>query len=163
MTNTFFGSNNSRQPCCHVVLRWFLLLIAIEYSLQIPELYGTTGKLGSFSDLYRIDLVNGRGSFVGPVRVQGLGVLVSGIAFDRSQLGALGTGRMFGITSGRSINFANRLIEIDLANGGATIVGTLTIGGLQDLGIDELFGQIYSWKIRTGQVSELVFSGICHF
>ena len=128
-------------------MRWMLLVSLLVPALA-DNLFGTTGRNGANSHLYRISTVPTSGGQLigrdlGPILVDNRGVTISGMAFDRRNR-VLG-GTMFAIVAASSNYIPNFLIEIDLE----TAIGTKLGIGLSRVGVRGLaisnVGDIYGW------------------
>ena len=110
-------------------------------------LFGTTGRQGTNSHLFRISTTESSGGILagfdlGPIKVDNFGVTISGMAFDRTNR-ILG-GKMYAVTDIASNAFPNYLIEVDLATAIGTPVRQLSFSGVQGLAISNL-GDVYTW------------------
>ena len=95
-------------------------------------------------NLYTINLANGTATLVGPIKLQGKSVGVTGMAAHPT------SGILYGITSEQSPNYPRSLITIDPSTAIATLVGELPAPG-SDVSFDAK-GTLYIWLPGTSQL-----------
>jgi DNA-binding beta-propeller fold protein YncE len=114
------------------VLAAFGLLSACGSSSTPTQLYGVT--VGDTSQLLLLDPTTGAlVRTIGP-----LGYAPSGLAFDPS------SGKLYGTTSNNDVNFPDGLIEINMATGAGTPIGT-GAGMLINMPAVNSSGQMFAW------------------
>ena len=101
-------------------------------------------------NLYTINLANGNASLVGPIRLDGRHIGVTGMAWHPS------SGALYGITSEQSPNYPHSLITIDPATGNAKLVGDLGVHG-SDIAFDSK-GTLYIWLPTTSRLGTVNLS-----
>lgn len=122
-----------------------LLLIGIPIlGRGQPVLYITSGA-GSTSSLYTVNPSDLNVNLIGPVKVNGFGVTITGLAFHPT------TGALYGVT-GNEYSPSRQLVTIDLVTAVGTVVGTIgTLSG--QIASDITFapdGTLYGWTAGGG-------------
>jgi hypothetical protein len=142
--------------------RPFLASLAIATTLLIwpacfawaaaHTLYAATVRTGVMArgdvpiagNLYTINLANGTATLVGPIKLQGKSIGVTGMGAHPTN------GTLYGITSEQSPSYPRSLITIDPATAVATLVGELPAAG-SDISFDSK-GTLYMWLPATTQL-----------
>ena len=121
---------------------------AVGHTLYAASVRSGAGQQGGNSrvagNLYTINLANGNASLVGPIRLEGKHIGVTGMAWHPS------SGDLYGITAEQSPNYPHSLILIDPATGNSKLVGDLGVHG-SDIAFDSR-GVLYIWLPATGRL-----------
>ena len=121
---------------------------AVGHTLYAASVRIGAGQQGESSlvagSLYTINLANGNASLVGPTRLEGKHIGVTGLAWDPK------SGTLFGITAEQSTYYPHSLVTIDPATGNSKLVGDLGVHG-SDIGFNSQ-GTLYIWLPTTGRL-----------
>ena len=138
--------------------RLVLLIAAFVAAISFPALaesllYAATVRAhtGAGDDnagtLYLIDPATGAAKAIGPLRIQGRPIGITGLAVHPK------TGVIYGITAGSSPNNRNSLVTIDPNTAEATLIGQMRVAG-SDITFDN-DGNLFMWLPDTNQVGRI--------
>lgn len=138
--------------------RLVLLIAAFVAAISFPVLaesllYAATVRAhtGAGDDnagtLYLIDPATGAAKAIGPLRIQGRPIGITGLAVHPK------TGVIYGITAGSSPNNRNSLVTIDPNTAEATLIGQMRVAG-SDITFDN-DGELFIWLPDTNQVGRI--------
>lgn len=134
------------------VIAAFAAAIALP-ALAEPLLYAATvrARTGPADDnggsLYVVDPSNAASKAVGPLRIQGKPIGITGLAVHPR------TGVLYGVTAGSSPNYRNSLVTIDPATAEASLVGEMRVAG-SDISFNG-DGELFIWLPDTNQVARI--------
>lgn len=122
-------------------------------ALADPMLYAATvrARTGPADDvagsLYVVDPSNAASKVIGPLRIQGKPIGITGLAVHPK------TGVLYGVTAGSSPNHRNSLVTIDPGTAEASLVGEMRVSG-SDISFNPE-GDLYVWLPDTNQVGRI--------
>jgi hypothetical protein len=143
-------------------MAWFARLLRVAAILAVaaavpafaePLLYAATVRAHTgpadeiAGSLYIVDPSNASAKSIGPLRIQGKPIGITGLAVHPK------SGVIYGVTAGNSPNYRNSLVTIDPATAEASFVGEMRVGG-SDIAFNNE-GELYMWLPDTNQVARI--------
>lgn len=122
-------------------------------ALADPLLYAATVRArtgpadNNGGSLYVVDPSNASAKAVGPLRIQGKPIGITGLAVHPR------SGVLYGVTAGSSPNHRNSLVTVDPATAEANLVGEMRVAG-SDIAFNS-DGELYIWLPDTNQVARI--------
>jgi hypothetical protein len=130
-----------------------LAAAAVFPSLADPVLYAATVRAHTgpadeiAGSLYVVDPSNAEAKAIGPLRIQGKPIGITGLAVHPK------SGILYGVTAGYSPNYRNSLVTIDPATAEASFVGEMRVAG-SDITFDPA-GDLFIWLPDSSQVGRI--------
>jgi IPTL-CTERM motif len=129
-----------------IVLSVFACASLLSAVVGAQTLYAASGSNGINGSLYRINPTNAAATLVGPIRIGGAPIGLTGLAQSPTN------GLMYGITTADGPNPEGALVIVDPFTGNATLVGSLGAATGSDISFNSA-GVLYVWLGNPRQLA----------